>query len=203
MNTTLGSCALCNRRPASGSGYFVGGAIALAIGLAVAVIAYQVRGLDLLSGSACVVAMIAGGFLLSVGLFRGVRSVTPRYAEGTLTVSPTTAAPGATLVAKVKVTPDHTLHLRSATVELQAVERIDSEERVVRTHEQPLPLPAPLREEAARDVSLHVPAGWPATMASPSGVSPARQLFTRVRVAVDADAHPLFVLDAPLTVTAA
>ncbi|MDQ3266851.1 MAG: hypothetical protein M3Y59_24895 [Myxococcota bacterium] len=201
-NTTMGSCALCNRRPPTGAGYFFAGSVVGAIGLGVAVAAYRLRGADAVSGLACALSTLLGGGLLSMGVFRGMRTATPRYLGGGLDLSAASVAAGGQVVAKVHLTPDHTLHLRAATMELQAVETVAGEERVLRTQEALLPLPGQLREETKRELTVTLPTNWPATMVSPAGVTPHREVGTRVRVAVDADAHPLFVVDVPLTVRA-
>jgi len=202
LNTTLGSCALCSRRPPSGAGYFVGGSLAGALGLGLAVIAFRLRGADAVSGIACAAGTVLGGALLLTGLVRGMRSATPPYATGALRLKATTVVPGQTVTGRVRVTPDHTLHLRAATVELQAYELVAGEEKVIKTVEVPLPLPATLREVVRREVRLPVPRDWPPSMVSPSGISPHREIRSRVRVNLDADAHPLLVMDAPLTVGA-
>ncbi len=201
-NTTLGSCALCNRRPPTGAGYFFAGSIVGAIGLGVAVAAYRLRGADAVSGLACAISTGVGGGLLSMGLFRGMRTATPPYLSGGLDLSALSVAAGGQLIARVQLSPDHPLHLRAGTLELQAVETLAGEERVLRTQEVPLSLPGQLREVTKRELTVILPTNWPVTMVSPSGVSPHREVGTRVRVAVDADAHPLFVVDVPLTVRA-
>lgn len=199
--TTTGACALCNRTSPSGAGWMLGGAAALGIGVTAALVAYYRAGLEAVSGQACAVAMAVGGALLVTGLLRGVKTTRRTFAVGKVEAPQGWLQPGQTTEISVGVTPDHTLHLLDARLELQAVETVDETESVLRTVDFELPLPPHLRERASAKVQVAIPADWPVTMASPGGAT-RRTVETRLRAVVDTEAHPVLQLEAPLKVSA-
>lgn len=206
LSTTLGACTICNRKLPPGWAATRAGAVILGLGVAAELVGWFLRWPQLF-GVQCAIGVGLGGPLLLWGILSGLRQPST-FARGRLVLDKSVAKPGSSIRVRFSLRPDHPLTLRMLTCELQACEEAadasnDAEPRVVRSVDTSMSERGPISTAMERELNLAIPADWPPTMETPRGLDvPHLKVFTRVRVAVDFDAHPLFELEQRLAIAA-
>ncbi len=208
LSTTVGACAICNRQRPAGWRATRDGALLLGGGIVLGLASWFLH-VPALSGLLCSLAVGLGGPLLLFGILRSATQTTA-FATGRLTIDRRAAVPGQAIRGRLLVHPEHPLTTRALTCELQACEESDAARdeltgavRVLRSVELPVEAPGAVSATFTRSLELRIPADWPATMEAPHEEGlPRVRVFSRVRAAVDFEAHPLLELERRLAIAA-